>query len=206
MCFAFFKFKLINEHVWGWMSGNAVGNSPAEAGTEWTWRTLSQGIVRWKWDLGKDALETSFYCIGLHHGSKRSGGCLAGERLRSAESHGFPSHFLSLCAFISTFAQVGCCSCWHVQKIRRSERMLTLLLLLGNARFCNTPEWAICILTHGNHLWWIPRIERLCVQYLKNKMSEQAMHQYPSVFWPVEGFILKSLLIMKEAFQFGSHC
>lgn len=34
MCFAFFKFKLINEHMWDWMSGNAVGNSPAEAGTE----------------------------------------------------------------------------------------------------------------------------------------------------------------------------
>lgn len=192
--------------MWDWMSGNAVGNSPAEAGTEWTRRTLSRGIGRWKWYLGKVALETSFYCIDLHHGSKRSGGCLSGERLRSAESHGFPSHFLSLCAFVSTFAQVGCCSCWHVQKIRRSERMLTLLLLLGNARFCNTPEWAICILTHGNHFWWIPRRERLCVQYLKNKWVSRPCITTPRSSGRVEGFILKSLLIMKKAFQFGSHC
>lgn len=139
MYFAFFKLKLIDEHMFSWMSESAVGNSPAEAGSEWTWRTVSRGIVRWKWYFRKAVLETSFYYIGLHHGSKRSGGCLAGERLRRAESHGFPSRFLSLCAFISTFAQTGC-SCWHVQKMRRSERVHTLLLLWGKARFCNTPE------------------------------------------------------------------
>ena len=37
MYFAFFKLKLIDEHMFSWMSESAVGTSPAEAGSEWTW-------------------------------------------------------------------------------------------------------------------------------------------------------------------------